>query len=899
MRQVLPIRTAAFVFLSALTTAVSAGDGSWPSVQPVPGKQSWMSSVGNHRWVIKVEDLPAAAGRAVLARIPWRRRDSDPLSKDSFVISTASQLKVPHCSRVHADSAGESATYVFEAMDGPGEYHLYYMPFETCEYGACQYDVQLVYQGNLSGGCADGNWFKGQDPAPAASVEYQPRDTFQAFAEEEKPATADERRALASRVPSTQPVVLVTEDRSRPIRMRRQVPYTWSTREGALNEFRGSSQPGERYSMQIGLWALRTVNVTGIRFSDLVDDVDGSRLVSKSHISCMNFEGFDFWGQPYSASAVVPADHVLPMWVAIRIPSETAEGTYSGRAFVELLDGRETLQLPVQLTIHISGPALDDGGDSELWRGTRLTWLDSRLAQDEETVPPPYTALSVAGCDGTCQNFEVAMLDKVVRIAANGLPDVITVGTAAGSFPQSNLVKAEALASPMELRLLSSDGAVSLKPESLAIIDKTNMKVSWKATLTTEDGTSLVVAGSVDCTGYLDYQVEIGNASRELNFVLTMPAKGIMATGLGLNGDYLENMPPAEAKSEWFVLDMGREVTAEAVGLHLAGDGIHDPTKINVQIATSGDGPWQPVAMFLPKPDVTAMQSFSFGDQSVVSSRYWRILITEVARSSNCHPAQACQAWVAEVQLKDRSLGWLQNHGSAAKPMIVASSGSRSKKNPAWMVADGILTFKLGEAGWDASDMPLLPAGLLRGGGEALVIADWKWDGVNGNNAVWVGSSAAGLRLFPRGADPFWQAAVPYDSKASPPPPQEWANHEKGGIRLFQNGTVQAYTGLAAPGAKTLRFSIVPTPVRPLNLTKHYQERYAQLGGGANYSFLAEQGATIVVMHQGNPLNPWINYPYLTNHLLKSAADECHRLGLKFKIYVYPCFSSFISVLEL
>ena len=70
-----------------------------------------------------------------------------------------------------------------------------------------------------------------------------------------------------------------------------------------------------------------------------------------------------------------------------------------------------------------------------------------------------------------------------------------------------------------------------------------------------------------------------------------------------------------------------------------------------------------------------------------------------------------------------------------------------------------------------------------------------------------------------------------------------------------------------------------------MDLKKHFKERYAQLGGPANYTYLAEQGATVVNMHQGNAINPWINYPYETNVLMKSAADSCHKLGMKFKIY--------------
>ena len=36
----------------------------------------------------------------------------------------------------------------------------------------------------------------------------------------------------------------------------------------------------------------------------------------------------------------------------------------------------------------------------------------------------------------------------------------------------------------------------------------------------------------------------------------------------------------------------------------------------------------------------------------------------------------------------------------------------------------------------------------------------WKWDGRNGNNAVWMGSTKAGLRVELKGDDPLWWAGV-------------------------------------------------------------------------------------------------------------------------------------------
>jgi hypothetical protein len=162
----------------------------------------------------------------------------------------------------------------------------------------------------------------------------------------------------------------------------------------------------------------------------------------------------------------------------------------------------------------------------------------------------------------------------------------------------------------------------------------------------------------------------------------------------------------------------------------------------------------------------------------------------------------------------------------------------------------------------------------------------WAWDGVNGNNGVWLGSTTGGFMLKLKGDDPLWQASVPYDDKSSPTPPQNWCNNGAGGIILTRNGSVTGFSG-ALPFTSALSFkaSLLVTPVKNLNLSESFGLRYAQLDGPANYSFLAEQGASVVNMHQGNIINPWINYPYLTNDLMNSTAAECQALGMKYSIY--------------
>ena len=149
----------------------------------------------------------------------------------------------------------------------------------------------------------------------------------------------------------------------------------------------------------------------------------------------------------------------------------------------------------------------------------------------------------------------------------------------------------------------------------------------------------------------------------------------------------------------------------------------------------------------------------------------------------------------------------------------------------------------------------------------------WRWDGMpasgNGDNAVWIGSTSAGLRLYVKGDDPLWQAGVPFDSRATPQPPVSWYNNGTGGVTVESSGKVVAFSGThtLTPGdTMSFAWSLLVTPVRPFNLSAHFQERWAQLGGpGGNYTQYKEAGVSVINMHQGNPVNPWINYPCATN----------------------------------
>eukprot|EP00927_Polykrikos_kofoidii_P061196 TRINITY_DN56063_c0_g1_i1.p1 TRINITY_DN56063_c0_g1~~TRINITY_DN56063_c0_g1_i1.p1 ORF type:complete len:1048 (-),score=123.99 TRINITY_DN56063_c0_g1_i1:122-3043(-) len=625
-----------------------------------------------------------------MVTLPWRRGDPEPQKKGTVLLDAVSLLPVEKCRRI--SMTNEEGIFAFSGAPG-GVYHLYYMPFETCEFvgGKCEYGQGDTLEGMVqyepfARSCSDIVWWEDGDISEVHQVEYQARTEFDRFGPTEVAATVSEEKMLMDR---SDGLLVATEDRSRPIRMLRHLPASWATRPFKdLSHFRGRAQPGEVYVFQIGIVAKDDIQVSSVRLASPLRTADGASIPS-SALRCLNLEGVDYWGRDFRSVVDVPSGQVKALWIVIVVPENASEGRYTG----SLSLGTSVEARLVTLEISVQGSVLKTRGYDDLWRGARLAWFDSKLANGN-VVPPPFTALD--GWSGS----SVEMLDKRVTIASHGMPSSVNVGGV------------EALAEPIRFEVIVDGVPVELSGFPAFRADS-DLEHSWVATLTGL-GVQLLVRGSVDVTGYFDFNVTVNSTSAsEVRLVVpSRPENAVYAAGLGRIGGLL---------------------------------------------------------------------------------RRWT----------------------------------------------------------------------------NASSSPAL----------------WKWDGVNHNSGVWIGSSKVGLRIYAKGDDPLWQAMVPLDSDVSPPTPESWSNGGRGGIRVLSNGTVEVFTGVRPAGTSTHFFSLLATPVRPLDLPKHFNERYAQISKPMNYTKLRDGGATVVTIHQGNVVNPWINYPYLTNQLIKDAVDECHALGMKLKLY--------------
>jgi len=198
--------------------------------------------------------------------------------------------------------------------------------------------------------------------------------------------------------------MLFPEDRLRPIRMLEALPRRW-IESGPGSSFRGQARPGEFYVFQIGLFAARKDIIdVGMEYSDLKGPL--GKIISSSLFRCINVGGIDWKGQRFTRQVNVTKGHVQPLWIGIPIPKQ-AFGRYDGELTVRPGNSKPTR---VKLIVEVAGEALDDHGDGQLWRHSRLRRLDSTvgLSAGHATVfllsnsNPIYLSMMASCCEYYC-----------------------------------------------------------------------------------------------------------------------------------------------------------------------------------------------------------------------------------------------------------------------------------------------------------------------------------------------------------------------------------------------------------------------------------------------------------------------------------------------------------------
>jgi hypothetical protein len=497
------------------------------------GTGLWDSEVfGNHRAVIRV----AEKADAVLVRIPWRRRDLSPEKKAVIVVDALTQERLNNICPVEVSR--EFGDLAFQPKTVPGDYYVYYMSFTPT--GRRNYPtVNYIEPKNT----ADPGWLDrhGLKPyirppqsapgmAQARAVEIQSVDEFNSFFPMEVIATAQETEALLARYPQAS-FLLFPEDRTRSIRMADDLPALW-IKSGPRAEFQGEAFRGEYYVFQIGLYACRAAaEDLDVAFSGMKSP-SGIGAIPASAMTCINVRGVDWDGKDFRKALSVPKGKVQALWCGVQVPESLAPGTYEGEVAV-LPKGVEPQK--VKLVLDVKNEVLKDAGASELWRMSRLRWLNSRIAFDDDTLVPPFTPISVKGNTISC-------LGRSLALDAAGFPARIT------SYFNPEVTGIEAagrdvLVSPVSLFAAGKDGVrIPLRGKGVLITSLKPGAVTWEAE-SVGGLFTLRVRGRMEFDGYVEFRTDLTAASgAEVSDIrLEIPVRGDTARymmGLGFKGGF-------------------------------------------------------------------------------------------------------------------------------------------------------------------------------------------------------------------------------------------------------------------------------------------------------------------------------------------------------------------------
>ena len=824
----------------------------WPPYTPLAN--GYFSSFGNHRFnvTIPADEAVGVGNATVLVTAVWRRSDAFPLSKAVFV--TGADNKPIACLYVGAATA-DAATFAFAPAAGGGDYFLYYMPLTTCEYlgGSCPYGAQSSYvKAGAPRSCAAAAAAPRLATPPEAAQQYmaayEARAPFESFEPMEMPMTAEEHAGfVASRGgPGGFPAIVVAESREHPIRMKRQLPHRWVGTPSAPS-FAAVVQPGENFTFQIAV----------------LNNVTAAPPPAPPMPAPPRPPAGTAFCAPQSSAANSPwyiktggDPRIKVGWRSEGDPTATCcrVGTAECRWYVNEPVCRAALKAGATCM-----PC--DGGCGACQQNLGCPTFECRGCSPAAS-PWHVNVTAVAFTDLDGPPDAAPFIAATLRCMNTGGVDFwgrsYTIGAIPVPMGEVLPLWVAAVIPPTAARGVYT-GRATVAFSSRGGVDGTT------TTMTATVALNLTVSGPVLPNGG-DDDADRGTRLHWFDSRLGFGGDTVPAPYSPISVKPLQ-MSAGGAPGGAIVALLGKAVTIDGHGLPLSVQvdaWANHPTLSKQREALGGAVTFGVGSLTLGPP------TLSLGKPSNMS----------VAWSSTASDTTGA-ATVAVAGTLDCTGYTLVNITVTARA-AVALAGVRLvvPTNP----ASAFFAMGLGQPG-GLTGKWLDPLGAKPG----TTARAWKWDGQNGNNAVWFGSTKAGLRVELKGDDPLWWAGVPYDSISSPTPPVSWSNGGQGGITAHANGTAEFYSGpraMATGESISYTFSMMATPVRPFNTTERFHDRWTQAGGHAiNYTDLAKKGVTVVNMHQGNQVNPWINYPFLTNDAMRGASEACKANGMAFSIY--------------
>ncbi|MCE5278840.1 MAG: DUF6067 family protein [Planctomycetaceae bacterium] len=282
---------------------------------------------------------------------------------------------------------------------------------------------------------------------------------------------------------------LFVEDRAHSIRKAAGLPRRWiNNLPGHTGVFVGTAQPGEFYVFQVGLFAAKAAtgplvvhceNLPGIR--------------------CFNLGGTDFLGRAFTKTVNVEKGRLQALWFGMDVPKNVA-GPIRGR--IVITAGGVSQAVEVRLTVE--GAPLDDHGDHDAKRLSRLRWLDSTIGLDDRVVTRPFTPVVRDG-------RTLKILGRDLALGEDGLPAQIRSFFNADNTAIAGKATRKLLSAPLRFVVETDEGSVTFEASEIRFTRESEGAVNWRAE-SKASGMRLDVEGLLEYDGFADIRCRLAAA---------------------------------------------------------------------------------------------------------------------------------------------------------------------------------------------------------------------------------------------------------------------------------------------------------------------------------------------------------------------------------------------------
>lgn len=288
-----------------------------------------------------------------------------------------------------------------------------------------------------------------------------------------------------------------TEDRLHDIKLNDKIPNRWTKRtKQSRTILKDQCSPGEFHTWQIGIYTpFKDLDNISVAFKDLKNEKED--IIKATSLRCFNLHGINTKGDDFDIELSIKKGNVQALWIGTEIPID-AKGTYKGYVIVDASNAKST---KIYYEINVDGDIIENHGDNEGWRKTRLRWLDSSIGNSEE-VTSPYTALNA-------NNKRVKWLGGTLEISPTGLPKMITT-----NYTESNLLDATVVNNILNREISfiveTSNGIEKFKVDSIRIDKSTDATYNWTVVQSSKDF-EIVCSASFAFDGLVEYQINVNS----------------------------------------------------------------------------------------------------------------------------------------------------------------------------------------------------------------------------------------------------------------------------------------------------------------------------------------------------------------------------------------------------